>query len=1181
MTSIDEMEEYVNWDKAGDAVGNTFQDDPALAGLTTGIDPNQDNIDLVLANVDEDDFGFCALQHFSNSFPPGNAAAPMDMDMDMDMDMTMPIPNPAPIDFWDTPDFPCANCTLGGFSCKTIREGQCKGCCTSCVALRVECSFGGPETTAFLINPWPATGPHPKTTVPENVTDESFQLPKSASVTSLNSLANNESNRSADQSADESFAKPGPPPKIGARFSRESVRILKQWLSTHNRHPYPSDEEKEMLQRQTGLNKTQITNWLANARRRGKVQAPRSTSPHYGNWSGPIDIPQRRGTPALEAMNPLQRWEHSPPENEPASVTAIARAVTASSTSGLSSGLSSPFSFNYNDDGSNRSLCNQSSASSLGTSHSSGGSLSAYSHGSRNSWGSFGSAPFNSRGQRRRRRRRAAPKQANDGKTSLSAPPKTFQCTFCTETFRTKHDWQRHEKSLHLSLERWVCAPDGPQAVNQENGQLCCVFCGIANPDEAHIESHNHSACQERSLEERTFYRKDHLNQHLRLVHNVKFVDWSMKAWKVATPEIRSRCGFCGIVMDTWTIRVDHLAEHFKTGYSMADWKGDWGFEVPVLDMVENSIPPYLIHHERTSPLPYVPSQSPPETPRNAYELIKLEMAYFSTNHQEQHGRLPTDEEMMVEGCRIIFASELLSLRGIATQPSWLRDIIMSSKTKAEKARFGPLRGAAENRLATLKINGKDNLFEECPMEFQLHEFVKAKRLLGLTAMDDELQEEACRIVGRVEEVSTHPSDAVANWLLRLVVSSTNWLAPFRRRAHLPRSEDVKDQIFRSTDPTLIDSTIHNYSRLERELGDYLKLQREMGLEPTDEDLQRQARIIIYEFDDGWNQTAADNVAWLNAFKGRHPISEVATTSESSPAFSMRRSTLSTISGLAFTKSTTKSPNCYRRLAKELGRYVASTMSANNPNQHVPTDAELQHQARWILYDDDDPWNQTAADNAEWLQRFKRDVGIIKEAGPGLPEGNAWAVEQGGTGFAPPYAYPKAPIAPFNDDIQIHLRDGSKPFPAGQSVANSYVENLRDRYPRPAAVFCSRELEHGLVGFVENQVSSTGRMPTDEAIQQQARQILNTATTAAEDPVLLGKFKDYMKNKLPTAASPASADALTALPADMDLNISDEDLNNILQDMNFEFDTQDFSGAQIEQMEDAGGVSLNFGSFKN
>ena len=263
-------------------------------------------------------------------------------------------------------------------------------------------------------------------------------------------------------------------------------------------------------------------------------------------------------------------------------------------------------------------------------------------------------------------------------------------------------------------------------------------------------------------------------------------------------------------------------------------------------------------------------------------------------------------------------------------------------------------------------------------MEVQLHEFVKAKSLLGLTAMDDELQEEACRIVGRVEEVSTHPSEAIANWLIRLATSTTDWLAPFRRRAHLPRSEDVVDHICRSTDPTSIDSTIHSYSRLERELKDYLILQRSLGIEPTDEDLQRQARIIIYEFDDGWNQTAADNASWLEGFKNRHPAS-----SNNSPAFSLQPSVNSTISGTTTTDATLFSndcpvllglgcddmfdmgsgpgcpgpyflndANCYRRLAKELKRWVAGTMSANNPNRHVPSDAELQHQARWILYDE-------------------------------------------------------------------------------------------------------------------------------------------------------------------------------------------------------------------------------------
>lgn len=160
------------------------------------------------------------------------------------------------------------------------------------------------------------------------------------------------------------------------------------------------------------------------------------------------------------------------------------------------------------------------------------------------------------------------------------------------ETFRTKHDWQRHEKSLHLSLERWICCPAGPTAPPPGKSQPCCVFCEKAEPDSAHVEGHNHSLCQERSLSERTFYRKDHLRQHLKLVHNAKYIQHFMDSWKVPTPDIRSRCGFCGSLLSSWPERVDHLAEHFKSGSDMSSWKGDWGFEPAVLSMVENAIPP-------------------------------------------------------------------------------------------------------------------------------------------------------------------------------------------------------------------------------------------------------------------------------------------------------------------------------------------------------------------------------------------------------------------------------------------------------------------------------------------------------------------------------------------------------------------------------------------------------------
>ncbi|KAH6692219.1 hypothetical protein F5X68DRAFT_228598 [Plectosphaerella plurivora] len=69
--------------------------------------------------------------------------------------------------------------------------------------------------------------------------------------------------------------------------------------------------------------------------------------------------------------------------------------------------------------------------------------------------------------------------------------------------------------------------------------------------------------------------------------------------------------------------------------------------------------------------------------------------------------------------------------------------------------------------------------------------------------------------------------------------------------------------------------------------------------------------------------------------------------------------------------------NYHRWFDIELKRWATVTMSSENPTQHVPSDGEIQHQARLLLYDDGDPWNTTAADNPEWLDRFKRDIGIL------------------------------------------------------------------------------------------------------------------------------------------------------------------------------------------------------------
>ncbi|KAI7770161.1 hypothetical protein LZL87_002532 [Fusarium oxysporum] len=612
------------------------------------------------------------------------------------------------------------------------------------------------------------------------------------------------------------------PPKIGNRFSSESVKILRNWFAAHERHPYPTIQDIQDLQEQTSLNRQQVTNWFANARRRAKVHSSRPTSPMFrnddsGNSSGhhtPIDTPRRRATPApFEHMNPLQRWANSPPEHEAATVDDISRAVAAFST-----------------------------------------------------------------------------RQGRSRKT-----------------FKTKYDWQRHEKSLHLSLENWVCSPNGPTAIHPEEG-LLCVFCGVKNPDKTHLDGHNQSACIERPIEERTYHRKDHLQQHLRLVHMSKFLKWPMDDWKVMTQEVKSRCGFCGINLTTWASRVDHLADHFKAGSTMEHWKGDWGFEGKVIERIDNAMPPYLIHYERNSPLPFAATRGPADTPTSAYELIKLELEYYMRNRHQYI--MPPDPELHFEACSVILGAEISSPNQASLSPSWLWDIFMSAAEIANQAKLRPTKQLAEGRLSQLKINGKGNIFENCELEAALQQYMTAHTSMGHFPTDSELQQEACNVLNRTETSSSHPSRRFLDFLMRLVWSSTVWLEPFRHRAETLvalANESVNDSYF-----------------LWGQTDTAVPLDASMELDMLQ--------------------------PWVeNRSLSPEGVPEI-------PAISMHSTPESR--ALIRDKVRTATPffindnNSYRRLKRELSRFVMTTMSPNNPNRHIPSDDELKYQARWILYDE-------------------------------------------------------------------------------------------------------------------------------------------------------------------------------------------------------------------------------------
>ncbi|KAK0327918.1 hypothetical protein LTR82_001436 [Friedmanniomyces endolithicus] len=445
-----------------------------------------------------------------------------------------------------------------------------------------------------------------------------------AGVTTLMSKEGYGSGTSTPVRADDG---PGSTKRNGIRFPRHAVKILRDWLDSHVDHPYPTEEEKVELEQRTELQPSQVANWLANARRRKKVtDRPKAhMSPSLRPTTPALPIPGAAEKP-WEELNPFERWQNSPPEHEPASITDIAHAVATTHPLGVSE-TASPSSASRHKRSSNGSGHCATSVTSLGTSaaHSSSKSASsaAFSQGSSQSFGSYGSFNSSLAGKRdRRRRRRPAP---NASRKLTSDKKRVFQCTFCTDTFNSKYDWTRHEKSLHLSLEKWICAPLGPIIVDPLTNTKKCVYCDTQDPSDEHIENHSHRQCEDKGLDARTFYRKDHLRQHLRLMHGCEMTTF-MELWKSTAVNINSRCGFCAQRFTVWQERIDHITAHFKAGVRMSEWKGCRGLDPAVAAQVTNAMPPYLIGIEAASVMPFS------ATDKGSWQQCMI-------SHDEAHGK--------------------------------------------------------------------------------------------------------------------------------------------------------------------------------------------------------------------------------------------------------------------------------------------------------------------------------------------------------------------------------------------------------------------------------------------------------------------------------------------------------------------------------------------------------------
>ena len=91
--------------------------------------------------------------------------------------------------------------------------------------------------------------------------------------------------------------------KRRGNLPKEATNFLKKWFDDHQHNPYPTEEDKQRMVRQTGLETNQISNWFINARRRRKHnRSPeqsyhetmsRSPSPSSMVLDTPLDSPAR------------------------------------------------------------------------------------------------------------------------------------------------------------------------------------------------------------------------------------------------------------------------------------------------------------------------------------------------------------------------------------------------------------------------------------------------------------------------------------------------------------------------------------------------------------------------------------------------------------------------------------------------------------------------------------------------------------------------------------------------------------------------------------------------------------------------------------------------------------------------------------------------------------------------
>lgn len=391
-----------------------------------------------------------------------------------------------------------------------------------------------------------------------------------------------------------------------------------------------------------------------------------------------------------------------------------------------------------------------------------------------------------------------------------------------------------------------------------------------------------------------------------------------------------------------------------------------------------------LIHHERNTLDPFEASRDEVRNGKTLEDHVKLWLIDY-INKRNVAGMAATDDQLLVEAQRVVqkVDTEDISLTG--PDISWFRDLIMLHKPSHHAIHEEVYRASGITtwtsqieKMKTSKSTHTDMSTVGDEKEKLLLRYVKSRQAVGQMATDSELQFQACKILDDIEPKSNFKCKEAVQWFKFLINSSSDWLSAFKRRAGLLSNAEILYRHIQPVAHDIVTNGEHHLSELQQDsIGDTSAPQIP-GTAILGDEMQFDSNIIIPS--DG-GQTILGKLSDLGASEERndllasyddtliaaHESGDLITAHQAKGAkpgatpspqalhWGVQDEVIGCTSPMDtndYLPALTETPhsanshnqalryflsdaNCYGRLEKELTRFVTSSLSPNNPLQHV------------------------------------------------------------------------------------------------------------------------------------------------------------------------------------------------------------------------------------------------------